>query len=65
MALVSGTMPARNVEYTVVYYGGEGEDPTNPTEETLKKAVKITSIEDYETPLGLGEIIMHVGVCFE
>ena len=50
MLRVSGTMPDRDMEYTVIYI------PENS---------KLIPIEDYSIPLGLGEIYMHVGVCFE
>ena len=49
---VAGIMPARDVEYTVMYF-------------TKKPGWSYYSIEDYETALGIGEIQMHVGVCFE
>ena len=52
IAEVTGTMPAHNVEYTVMYF-------------TKKPGWSYYSIEDYETALGIGEIQMHVGVCFE
>ncbi len=51
MEIVTGTMPAYDVEYTVVYI------PKGP--KTFK------TIEDYETPLGLGVTYMHVGICIE
>ena len=47
---VSGTMPYRDVEYTVIY---------------IPDTAKLIPIDDYNTPLGLGERQMHVGVCFE
>ena len=47
---VSGTMPYRDVEYTVIY---------------IPDTAKLIPIDDYDTPLGLGELQMHVGVCFE
>ncbi len=52
IAEVAGKMPAHNVEYTVMYF-------------TKKPGWSYYSIEDYETALGIGEIQMHVGVCFE
>ena len=50
MLRVSGTMPDRDMEYTVIYI------PENS---------RLIPIDEYDTPLGLGEIRMHVGVCFE
>ena len=50
MLRVSGTMPDRDMEYTVIYI------PENS---------KLIPIDEYNIPLGLGEIQMHVGVCFE
>lgn len=52
IAEVAGIMPAHNVEYTVLYF-------------TKKPGWSYYNIEDYETALGIGEIQMHVGVCFE
>ena len=49
---VSGTMPGRDLEYTVMYY-------------TQKPGWSYYRIKDYETALGIGMIQMHVGVCFE
>ena len=54
--VVSGIMPARDVMYTVIYVpSGDPGDPERP----------MLTIEDYETPLGLGASIMNVGVCIE
>ena len=50
MLRVSGTMPDRDLEYTVIY---------------IPENARLIPIEDYNIPLGLGEIWMHVGVCFE
>ena len=52
IAQVAGIMPAHNVEYTVMYFA-------------KKPGWNYYSIEDYETALGIGDIQMHVGVCFE
>jgi len=49
---VTGTMPHHDVEYTVIYI---------PTE----NGRILINLDDYETPLGLGDIQMHVGVCYE
>ena len=52
LRLVSGVMPNHDVVYTVIYMPyGDGTE--------------IIEMDDYETPLGLGHIIMHVGVCYE
>jgi hypothetical protein len=45
-------MSHHDVEYWVYYY------PRRPGKE-------FPPIEDYETPLGLGDIQIHVGVCYE
>ena len=52
IAEITGRMPAHNLEFTVMYF-------------TKKPGWNYYSIEDYETALGIGEIQMHVGVCFE
>lgn len=52
LELVEGKMPAKDMVYWVYYY---------PKREGKRKI----PLEDYETPLGLGDIQMHVGVCFE
>ena len=52
LELVEGKMPNHDVVYWVVY---------TPT----RKGKHKVPLEDYETPLGLGNIQMHVGVCFE
>ena len=48
-ATVDGTMPARNVQVTVVY---------TRQDETV-------TIDDYGTPLGLGNVSLNAGDCFE
>ncbi len=52
IAEVAGVMPGHNVEFTVMYF-------------TKKPGWSYYNIEDYETALGIGDIQMHVGVCFE
>ncbi len=47
---VTGTMPNHDLEVTVIY---------------VPNGTNIINIDDYETALGLGNIQMHVGVCFE
>lgn len=59
--LVSGVMPARDVQYLVVYLTGETENPIFPYSEMSR----LFNMEDYETPLGLGSSIINVGICFE
>ena len=53
--LVSGVMPSRDMEYTVIYIPIP-KDPGGPS---------YLTIEDFETPLGLGVIYMHIGICIE
>ena len=48
--LVSGIMPGNNLEYTVIY---------TPT------GIPTVPIDDDLTPLGLGNVQIHVGVCYE
>ncbi len=48
---VNGVMPSRDVEYTVIYIP--------------QKTKKVYYFDEYDTPLGLGIIYMHVGVCYE
>ena len=58
VAVVSGVMPARDMEYTVIYIprSSSTSDPNGPT---------FLTIEDYETALGFGASFMHVGICIE
>ena len=49
---VSGTNPGRDEEYTVLYL------PTDQAE-------GFYTINDYETPLNLGNMYLQIGVCFE
>ncbi len=53
--MVSDVMLSRDVEYTVIYIPVPN-GPGGPSYMT---------IEDYETPLGLGTIHMHIGICIE
>ena len=55
---VKGTMPRRNVEYTVMYVCHNSQQFEN-----IERP--LFSIEDYDTALGLGMSIMNVGVCTE
>ena len=56
MYVVSGVMPARDMEYTVIYIPVP-DDPDNTK--------PFITIEDNETPLGFGKSYMHVGICIE
>ncbi len=49
---VNGVMPERDLQFTVIYIRNDD-------------SIVIVNIPEYETPLGLGELQMHVGVCFE
>lgn len=50
---VNGTMPARSLEFTVIYTPqGTGDD-----------VVEI--INEYGVPLGIGSVVMNLGDCFE
>ena len=49
---VNGVMPSRNLQFTVIYIRNTS-------------GMTIRNILDYETPLGLGDLQMYVGVCFE
>lgn len=53
---VTGTMPGRNEVITVLYVPDRSDGPGGPG---------VTSIQEYETPLGLDHVNMQIGVCFE
>ena len=53
--LVSGTMPARDVVVTVIYY----------PQKVVHRRVTQVVFEEYETPLGVGSQSMDVGECVE
>ena len=53
--LVSGTMPARDVVVTVIYY----------PEKVVHRRVMQVVFEEYETPLGVGAQSIDVGECVE
>lgn len=59
--VVSGVMPMRDVEYTVVYFSPKDDTPAFPYSEMPE----ITGLTDYETPTGLGFSVSNVGICFE
>ena len=64
---VAGEMPARNIEYTVIYIPlPHSEDQPDP-DQTTKQDQPYTyyTIDDYDTPLGLGATYMHIGICIE
>ena len=74
--VVSGVMPARDMEYTVFYIPAsvpetEPEKKPEGTPEDEPKDVNVptpnlfSTIEDYESPLGLGATNMTVGVCVD
>ena len=48
--VIEGINPGGDLRYKVIY---------------VSKDKKLIDIADLETPLGLGEIQMHVGVCYE
>ena len=53
---VQGVMPASNVEITVYYTAIPATTPTTP---------ELIVIDDYGTPLGLGNVAMNAGECIE
>lgn len=59
--VVSGVMPGRDVEYTVVYFSPEDKEGVFPYSEMPE----LFHLEDYEVPAGLGYSISNVGICFE
>ncbi|MBR1606093.1 MAG: Cna B-type domain-containing protein, partial [Clostridia bacterium] len=60
---VSGTMPGRDEEITVLYMAGgtPGVPGVNPG----PGGDDLTILEDYGTPLGIGGVHLNVGDCFE
>ena len=67
--LVEGVMPDHDLEITVIYTGnGGGDNPGGGGEEEPKKENERDTtirIRDYETPLGLSNVFMNAGDCFE
>lgn len=51
LPLVEGVMPHRDMYYTVIYIPTGGRT--------------LIDLDEYNSPLGLGEIQIHVGVCYE
>ena len=65
---VRGVMPERNHEEWVYYYipgGGEEEPEKKPEENPKTTPREVTTLLDYPTPLGLNNVFMNVGDCFE
>ena len=58
---VSGVMPMRDVQYTVVYFSPETEAPVFPYSEMPE----LFNLVDYEAARGLGFTVSNVGICFE
>ena len=58
---VSGVMPMRDIEYSVVYLSAEEEIPEFPYSEMPE----LFTLDDYEAPTGLGFSVANVGICFE
>ena len=59
--VIAGSMPMRDVQFTVVYVSQEAEIPVFPYSEMTA----LYSLKDYETPLGLGFSVNNIGICFE
>ncbi len=59
--VVSGVMPSRDIEYTVVYFSEEEKDSAFP----YTDMPVLYDLVDYEAPTGLGFSISNVGICFE
>ena len=55
--LISGTMPDRDLQFTVIYVS---EDATDGVFD-MADIQSLYSLDDYETPLGLGFIVSNVG----
>ena len=60
--VVTGTMPDRDVEVTVIYNPVRRPTPPAPTPEPSDDTIVIN---DYNTPLGLGNTSLNAGECFE
>lgn len=61
-------VPGRNGGTTVSVTGKYTYNPTTPPPKNLpppKKGQRYVNIDEYETALGLGNIQIHVGVCYE
>ena len=64
VSLISGTVTGRDLTY-VVYYTGTGGGVYNGAGREEEQMVDVNTIDDYKTPLGLGEIGINAGECFE
>ena len=64
---VSGVLPARDMEYTVVYMpiSSSGSGSGSGSGSDADEQPTFLTIEDYETPLGLGTSFMQEGICIE
>ena len=56
---VTGVMGGTDVTHIVVYI------PEEYTDEDVTGSGSVFSIDDYETPLGLGQAFMQMGICVE
>ena len=50
--IVEGVMPRRDVEYVVIYY----------PDDSTRLVKRMVTLDDYETPLGIGFSIMNAGI---
>ena len=64
VSLISGTVTGRDLTY-VVYYTGTGDGLNNGAGRESEQMVDVNTFDDYRTPLGLGEIGINAGECFE
>ena len=63
---VTGVMPDEDHVEWVTYFpegGGGGDDEEKPDENPEPR--EVTTLLDYPTPLGLNNVFMNVGDCFE
>jgi len=69
MLRVSGVMPNRDMEYVVWYLTITEEDeenPDNPEDNYRQRRIgRLSLIDDYGVPLGLGEVNRNAGECVE
>ena len=63
--IVSGTMPAHNVEITVFYIGTDIMRPDDVVEEDGMVHPTLVVVNEYGTPLSVGGSTRNVGDCFE
>ena len=66
---VAGMMPDKDETVEVTYFtrggGGEEEPEKKPEENPKTPPREVTTLLDYPTPLGLNNVFMNVGDCFE